>query len=389
MADDTRIPDAEYPRRLERLRRLMKEQNLAALLLGTGMNLAYFSGYPSPPRNVARPFFVLLPLKGEPVLFSHTGHAAEAARFSWIHDVRDYTELSRAPVAQIRDAMCERSLLGKNVGMELGFEQTLDISYLEFCRLREALGDTKLLDASGILWRLRMIKSPCEISFLRRACRITAESYAATFSTAREGMTEREIYGTMYRQLGQPDTGSIFLVITSGKGNYDLVTKPPDDRPVKKGDMVWMDAGVTVSGYWSDFSRAGVMGDPSAAQAQAQQTIHRITSDAVRMVRPGVKASDIARFCYARLEALDFRITSSIARLAVRIGHGVGLNLTEPPHIGLHDDTALEPGMVITLEPGVATEWGTFHVEENVVVAEDGHEVLSDSPRELWRIALA
>jgi Xaa-Pro aminopeptidase len=107
------------------------------------------------------------------------------------------------------------------------------------------------------------------------------------------------------------------------------------------------------------------------------------------MVRPGVRASEIARFCYGRLEELDFPITSSIARLAVRIGHGVGLNLTEPPHIGVHDDTSLEPGMVITLEPGVATEWGTFHIEENVVVTEDGPEVLSDSPRDLWRIALA
>ena len=388
MADDARIPVEEYPKRLERLRAQMKRRGLDALLLGTGMNLAYFSGYPSPAKNVSRPYFLLLPLRGDPVFISHSGHKAEAARFSWIADVREYTELSRVPVELIADAMRERSVFGKNVGMELGFEQTLDISHLEFCRLGDALGETNLVDASGVLWQLRMIKSPHEIACLREACRITAESYAATFSEAREGMLEREIFNAMYRRLNRPDTGSIFLVITSGKRNYDLVTKPPEDRPVERGDMVWMDAGVTVSGYWSDFSSAGVVGDPTKAQVHAQQTVHRITTDAVRMVRPGVKASDIARFCYARLDELDFPITSSIAKLAVRIGHGVGLNLTEPPHIGVHDDTPLEAGMVITLEPGVATEWGTFHVEENVLVTVDGYEVLSESPRELWRIAL-
>src|SRR6185503_9938778 len=169
MADDARIPVEEYPKRLERLRAQMKRRGLDALLLGTGMNLAYFSGYPSPAKNVSRPYFLLLPLRGDPVFISHSGHKAEAARFSWIADVREYTELSRVPVELIADAMRERSVFGKNVGMELGFEQTLDISHLEFCRLGDALGETNLVDASGVLWQLRMIKSPHEIACLREA----------------------------------------------------------------------------------------------------------------------------------------------------------------------------------------------------------------------------
>ena len=131
-----------------------------------------------------------------------------------------------------------------------------------------------------------------------------------------------------------------------------------------------------MNGYWSDFSRAGVVGRPSAEQARAQQAVHQITREAVERVRPGIPASSLAQFCYQRLDEIGFPITSSIGRLASRIGHGVGLNLTEPPHIGLHDDTLLEPGMVITLEPGVATSYGTFHVEENIVVTPEGGEVL-------------
>jgi Xaa-Pro dipeptidase len=149
-----------------------------------------------------------------------------------------------------------------------------------------------------------------------------------------------------------------------------------------------MDAGCTISGYWSDFSRAAVVGNPSAKQVDAQQAIHQITSDAVQKVAPGATASSIAQFCMASLEALRFPITSSIAALASRVGHGMGMNMTEPPHMSVHDHTRLEPGMIITLEPGVATEYGTFHVEENVLVTEDGFEILSQCPRELRQIAV-
>ena len=366
----------------------MREAGMQAVLLGTGNNLAYFSGYPSPARSVARPFFVLLPLAGDPVLFSHSGHRAEAVRFSWIGDVREYTELSRVPAELIRDALRERDLLGKTIGMELGFEQAMDISWLEFRRFQDTLGDTRLVDASAALWRLRMVKSAREVACIRRACEITSAAYGLCFSKARAGMQERDVFRTAYDHLQSESMGDVFLAITSGEGNYDLVTKPPESRLLRKSDFVWLDAGCTVSGYWSDFSRAGVVGEPLPEQQQAQAAIHQITTEAVHMVRPGIAASALAKFCYRRLSELDFPITSSIAALAGRVGHGVGLNMTEPPHISEQDDTALEPGMVITLEPGVATTYGTFHVEENVLVTEDGFEILSKSPRELRSIAL-
>jgi len=387
LKDLPEIPQEEYPRRLERLRRLMRDAGMQATLLGTGNNLAYFSGYPSPARSVARPFFVLLPMTGDPVLFSHSGHRAEAARFSWIGDVREYTELSRVPNGLICDAIREHGLFGKTIGMELGFEQAMDISWLEFQRFHDALGDTRLVDASAALWRLRMVKSAHEVACIRKACEITSAAYGLCFSGARAGMQERDVFRTAYNHLQSESMGDVFLAITSGEGNYDLVTKPPESRPLRKSDFVWLDAGCTVSGYWSDFSRAGVVGSPSPEQQRAQEAIHQITTEAVHMVRPGVAASALAKFCYRRLSELDFPITSSISALAARVGHGVGLNMTEPPHISEQDHTALEPGMVITLEPGVATTYGTFHVEENVLVTEDGFEILSNSPRELRSIA--
>lgn len=380
------IPQREYAERLERLRTLMPERGLDAVLLGTGTNLRYFSGYPSPARSGSRPFFLLLPLHGDPIFIVQSGRKAEALRFSWIEDVRDYAELSRVPISVLRDALRDRGLLGKRLGLELGLEQSLEVPYLEFCRLKESLAGTVLADASELLWRLRMIKTPGEIACLRSACQILGHAYEEAFGAARESMTERQIARLLRNSFDQSEAGEGFILITSGRGNYGLTTKAPESRPIQRGDMVWVDAGCTVCGYNSDFSRAAVVGEPSPQQLRAEEAIHQITRAAVEQVRPGVKASALARFCKARLERLEFPFDLSISGLASRVGHGLGMDVTEPPHIADYDDTVLEAGMVITLEPGVATEYGTFHVEENILVTPDGHEVLSQAQRTLWEI---
>ncbi len=382
----TTIAREEYTGRLECLRALMRQRKLDALLLGTGTNLAYFSGYPSPSKGGSRPFFLILPLTGGPIFIVQSGRRAEALRFSWVEDVRDYAELSRVPVGMIRDALGECRALGGTLGMELGFEQSIDVPYLEFLNLQERLRGTTIADASDILWQLRMIKSEAEQACLRRACKVLSEAYAATFAEAREGITERRLANLLRTYFDEAGAGESFILIASGHGNYDLATKPPVDRQIQRGDAVWIDAGCAISGYWSDFSRAAVVGRPSAEQLQAQEAIHGITWEAIAKVRPGAKASDLARLCNSRLSELEFPITSSISGLASRVGHGLGLNVTEPPHIAEYDHTVLEAGMVITIEPGVATEYGTFHVEENVLVTEDGCEVLSEAPRTLWEI---
>ena len=116
-----------------------------------------------------------------------------------------------------------------------------------------------------------MIKSDAETACIRKACQITSQAYEKTFANAEAGATERQIFRAMQANLQEAGGGSLFLVITSGRGNYDLVTKQPEVRPLEHGDMVWMDAGCTVCGYWSDFSRAAVVGRPSPEQEYAQE----------------------------------------------------------------------------------------------------------------------
>jgi Xaa-Pro dipeptidase len=379
------IPATDFAERRERLRSRMRELRLDAVLLGTGMNLQYFSGLPSPQRNVARPFFLLVPRLGDPRLFCHAGLAEECYRFAHVTDIRVYEGLSRVPVDLLDDAIVEAGASTGRIGMELGYEQSLDISPLELRRMQNSLPSADWIDVADLLWELRMIKSETEIACMREACDIVADGYEFTFRAFHGGMSEHAVFDRMLNCL-QTSGSDTFLAITSGRGNYDLVSKPPETRLLESGDMLWMDAGCRVGGYWSDYSRAAVAGPPSDLQQRVQQQVSQITFDTIDQIRPGVSCSEVARYALSRLEALPYTVTSSIAARAGRVGHGIGLTMTEPPHLGVHDLTSFRPGMVVTVEPGVATEYGTFHVEENVVVREGACELLSRSSRTLAQL---
>jgi Xaa-Pro aminopeptidase len=233
-----------------------------------------------------------------------------------------------------------------------------------------------------------MCKSEAEIALHRTACQITGQAFERTFSQAKAGMTEEKIGIMMKVAIMELGGSQPSLLVTSGEGNYNLNSRGPSQRRIEKGDLVWVDAACHVGGYWSDFSRAGVVGGPSSEQQQAQRLIHEITMTGARMVEPGVKVSEIASAVNAGLGRLDLPISDHVSDGASRVGHGVGLTQTEQPHIAEYDDTILQPGMVITIEPAVATSYGAFRVEEDILVTKDGYELLSTASWKLWTISL-
>ncbi|MCC2626433.1 MAG: family metallopeptidase [Thermomicrobiales bacterium] len=378
----------EYLARVARVREEMARLGLDGLLLTSGPNLTYLTGYPSPSRAGSRPFIFLLPQSGPPILIVHTGREREARGYSWVEEIRTYHALSRAPLSEIIEALHDVGLLQGRVGAELGAEESLDVPVGDFLELRQRLPGVRFADAGPALWPARMRKSAAEITCVREACTATARAYALTFEQARVGITEADVARLMTVASLEAGGGSPWVIITSGAGNYDLASKLPSRRRLEPGDFVWMDSGCTAGGYWSDFGRAGVVGGPTAEQRDAQNRIHDITMLGVDAVRPGITTSEVARRCNEALARLDLPITSCVSDLAARVGHGLGLMPTELPHVAEDDETVLEPGMIVTVEPGVATPFGIFHIEENVLVTEQGHEVLSHAPRELATIAL-
>ncbi|PYM66680.1 MAG: hypothetical protein DMD79_02345 [Candidatus Rokuibacteriota bacterium] len=366
--------------RLDRARAAMAQTGLDALLLLNSTNLVYLSGYPAVERTLARPHYLVVPRHGRPAFLVHEGRAAEARKYGWIEDVRTYRELSVAPLAELGRVFADLGLRRGRIGCELGFDQRIGIPFGEFERIRADLASARFEDASPLLWRLRMIKSPADLAALRAACRITAEALERTILAARAGTTDRAAAIAVQGHMTGAGASDPWVAIAAGRGNYDLATGVGHGQVLEPGDMVWMDAGCTVEGFRSDFGRAGVIGGPNGDQTDAQRQIWEITMEGVRMARPGVPVRDIAAHLNHRVATLGLPLTSSVSGLAGRVGHGLGLDTTEPPHVSEQDPTVLEAGMVITIEPGVATEFGMFHVEHDVVVSAEGPEVISVAP---------
>lgn len=373
-----RFPKEEYEARWKKARKLMEKSGLDALLVCDGPNYTYLSGG-TRDFSYTRPTIFILPRENPPTVIIHEFFKDAQKREVWVEDVRVYTTLLGAPIDEIKKAFEELGLTKSKVGAELGFEQRLGVSYNDFEALKKELPNVKFADASKILWYLRMVKSKAEIERMRKACEITSRAYDVLAESIREGMTEAEVAKILYKTVLEEGGASPWALTNSGPYNYDVISAGPVNKALRKGNLFWIDSGCAYKEYNSDFSRIYAIGQPSEKQKRMHETVCRITRSCIEAVRPGVKVSDIARLCDREFQKARLEITFR----AGRIGHGVGMMVTEPPHIAKYDDTVLEPGMVITIEPGVVTDYGCFHVEENVLVTEKGYEILSRATTEL------
>jgi Xaa-Pro aminopeptidase len=268
--------------------------------------------------------------------------------------------------------------------MELGHGMQMLMSNANYNKLVSSLPDAKFVDAAGLLWELRKIKSPLEIDCMRKVTAATTAAFESGFAAMREGMTERELAGIMFARMAQETNEKpVFMMVRSGPSKYAMVNVKPFNKTLDKGDLVIVDAGARYKTYSSDFMRMASIGEPSAeqkrffaAQLEAQQA-------GVDIVKPGVTTGEVFAACYDVLVKHGMKEHAKFTG----VGHNVGLSFHEPPRISRGGEIVLEPGMIITVEP----IWydrpdhviGNFALEDMVLVTETGHEVLSLFPKDL------
>ncbi len=379
------FPREEYEARLGRAQALMQAQNIDALLITAEANYFYFTGHRthSPWSTFTRPHVAVLTRDGGAAMIVHCFTRPEAESRSFVADVREYGSLVEDAAPQIKQALSDMGLASAVIGCELGYEQRLGLPMRAWEQIVSAFPRAKFVDASELLWRLRVVKSEAEVERLRKACQATSRAFEVCYSQAREGWTEEQVAVVMSKAMldaGAEAPG--FNIICSGKDDYQRISARPTRRALRKGDMLWVDASAVFDGYWSDFCRAAVPGGPSPEQVRLQRIAHEATMAAIEAIKPGVPVSMIAETCARELGNHGFNLTFD----AGRCGHGLGLMSTEPPHVATYDPTILEEGMVITVEPGIVNEEGVFCIEENVAVTRDGFEILSGASRELYTI---
>jgi Xaa-Pro dipeptidase len=349
----------------------MVEAGLDALLVSADSNYRYFTGHLPPTKN--RPTFFVLPLSGAPFIVAATYGSAAAKQMSWVQEILEYEVPLRAE--DLQDTLAAAGLNDKNIGTEAHDRffgaAGMGISHGEYQRLQEKMPDADFRDASELIWKLRMVKSPLEQQCLAKVCEITGRAYERTFGAARPGMTEREVgqvlIGAMLEEgadlptQGRPGPCA-FLIADASRPLGEL--HAPTEKPLAAGDLLHIDTGAIYNGYCADFARLATVGPPSEAQQRQWREVRRRMDDALSVVRAGNRLGDISVHW-----------------------HGVGLDGVEPPFVGNHDDLKMEAGMALALEEIIYSESGeTFHLEENVIVTGKGYELLTKVDSGLYLI---
>lgn len=387
MSDPSLIfPADEFRRRTVALQSEMARDGLDALLLTTPADVFYTTGFltrfwESP----ARPWFIVIPTAGDPIAVIPAIGSALMRR-CWIKDIRtwDAPDPFDDGVSLLADTLTEVvPALGK-IGIPMGLESHLRMPIADFVRLQDRIAPRKIADGTRAIYRVREVKSQAEIAKIRATCAVADAAFARVPEFVRQGVPLSQVFRDFQVALLQEGADWVsYIAGGAGQGGYGDVISPADDRPLQAGDVLMLDTGAVRDGYFCDFDRNFAIGRPTDAVRRAHAALYAATDVALAKLRPGMLARDAHRILTESL-----RQHGAVAG-GGRLGHGLGLTLTEWPSLTPLDTTELRDGMVLTLEPGVEIAAGRILVhEENIVLRADGPELLSRrAPSELPEIA--
>jgi len=382
----------EYETRHRKLQDEMAARDLDAILVTGKENVVYFSGLETVGWDSKhRPLGLLVPASGEPVLVIPESLAYVAEATSWVANVRLWGGFKRIgippdPVAAIAEAIKDMGLHNGRLGLELGYGTRLAMSQADYLQLAESLNSAQLVDNAEAIWSLRLIKSPAEVEVMRQVCDHTCEAFRVGFEAMRGGMTERELAGIIFAEMAsRTNYRPGFIGIRSGKVKYTMMNVPPFEKPLEPGDLVVVDGGAIVKDYWCDMMRMASIGEPSLEQRRFFDVDLEAQRAGMAAVKPGARVSEP---CQAALDVIvDAGLGEHVPSLE-RVGHGLGLEVHEPPSLALGGEALIEPGMILTVEPIFSDlpdfAIGNFAMEQILLVTETGTELLTPFTDELW-----
>lgn len=374
----------EFEARLERAQRGMREAGIDALFLTTEPEIRYFSGFMTQFwESPTRPWFLVIPGHGKPIaVVPEIGASLMAS--TWVDDVRSWpsprpedegvTLLADA----LRDAVGDRaeatSKASPVVGLLRGPETTLRMPLRDLDKLQNELAEASFVDITHLISSLRMVKSDSEIDKIRHICQVASDAFDQLPNLVQADQSLSELFRRFRIALLAAGADDVpYLVGACERDGYHDVISPPGANTPQPGDILMLDTGAKFDGYYCDFDRNYSIGPATDTLRRAHETLYAATEAGFNVARPGATCDEIFNAMRNKIFDAGFA-AGSIGRM----GHGLGMQLTEWPSHRAGDQTVLRPGMVLTLEPELMTTEGRGMVhEENFVVREDGIEILS------------
>ena len=251
---------------------------------------------------------------------------------------------------------------------------------------------SELIPTDAVVEQLRIIKDAHEIDMLRRGARLLSPVAVDIISDVKPGMKEQELAAKIDWRIKSAgfERCSFETIVASGP-NSALPHAHPGERVLREGDLVVLDFGGVYGGYCVDLTRTVALGEPDPEMARVYKAVLEAQRAAIEAVKPGVHAGDID--AAARVTLARHGLAEAFGHST---GHGLGVEIHETPRIGPRReasgdapalDEAIEPGMVFTIEPGAYLPgWGGVRIEDDVLVTDDGVEVLTEVTTDLIEV---
>jgi Xaa-Pro aminopeptidase len=357
------VANNEFDERRQTVASGLAEHKLDGLLVSWGPNLRYLSGFTG--SNA-----LLLLTAGKSILFTDPRYAIQAGQESTCQ-----VRISKGPLAADMVAAIGKMRL-KRVGYEPAMMSCDAYQSLD----AKMPAKTALVAVKGWIEELRTVKSPTEIARIRRSVETNSKAFEQGVARVKPGMKEQDLAAELeyrMRRLGAEKPS--FETIVAGGERSALPHAQPTAARFKNGELIVVDMGALQEGYCSDMTRMLFLGTPNAMVKRTYKAVLEAQLAGIDAVRAGARtaAVDAAARKVLHGYGLDQAFVHST-------GHGLGLEIHEPPRLGKRDKGRLKAGMAITIEPGVYIEgFGGIRIEDTVLVTDKGCEVLTPTSKEL------
>ncbi|MUV07326.1 M24 family metallopeptidase [Planococcaceae bacterium Storch 2/2-2] len=348
--------------KIERIRQRLHEESIDALLVTNPYNRRYMANF----TGTAGVVFIT---KEEALFITDFRYVEQATEQAVGYTV---VEQRRTVVEQVADEVVR---LGVRT---LGFEKD-HMTYGEF-EIFEEYVDAMLVPVSGWVEQLRLIKTEDELAILQRAADIADETFEHICTYIRPGVSELDVANEMeryMRSLGATQSSFDSIVASGVRGA--LPHGVASDKLIEEGELVTLDFGALYNGYISDITRTVAVGEPSEQMKEVYEIVLAAQKRGVEQIRPGMKASE------ADQVVRDVIVEKGYGEaFGHSTGHGIGLEVHEMPALSSRNDTVLQCGMTVTVEPGIYLPGiGGVRIEDDIVLTETGNRRLTKSSKEL------
>ena len=372
----------EFEQRLIQAQKIMKSYKLDGLLLTSPQNIRYFTGYDSQFwESPTRPWFVVVPSSGKPIGIVPEIGESEFKK-TWLDDIKSWP--SPRPddegISLVKSTLDDLQKIYGQIGAEFGKEMAIRMPVRDLLKLKEII-KTNIVDASDAIWDMRMIKTNNEIERIKFICSIASDAYNSLPAKLAIGDTERAAVNKLKIDILNRGADNVpFMPGISGPGGVSQIVCGPSDRILENGDILFIDTGSTFDGYFCDFDRNFAFGSVSSDVERVNEVLWQATEAGIKAAVPGATTLDVFNAMNKIIEH-----GGAIGNNVGRLGHGLGLQLTEPPSHRPEEKTIIKENMVLTIEPGMEYEKDKMLVhEENIVIHKDSAELITKrAPREI------